>query len=150
MPIGSDSFWKRTHQHHLDLVLQENILTLALFPELFILLNTHWMNYESGSLMTVAKPGWKPYNTYFVIFKGRQGGYAKSRSITRLLTQNIFSFYIRNYHFWILDCMPNVAALKTFSTSDNNVFWVAVWSSYFLICVFLALRTGHPWNPFHL
>ena len=46
MPTGWGSFWKRIHQHHLDLVLQENILTLVSFPELFIPLNTHWMNFS--------------------------------------------------------------------------------------------------------
>ena len=69
MPIGWGSFWKRTHQHQLDLVLQENILTLVSFPELFILLNTHWMNYESGSLMIYAKQIWKPYKTYWDLGK---------------------------------------------------------------------------------
>ena len=71
MLTGWGSFWKRTHQHQLDLVLQENILMLALFPELFILSNTHWMNYESGSLMIYAKQIWKPYNTYWILRKGR-------------------------------------------------------------------------------
>ena len=43
-------------------------------------LNELW---ESGSLMTIAKQVWKPYNTYWDL--GKAGEQAKCLSITRLL-----------------------------------------------------------------
>ena len=84
--------------------------------------------------MILAKRIWKPYNTYWDL--GKAGEQAKCLSITRLLTQNIFSFYIFNNHFWILDSVPDMTTLITFSTSDNNVFGIAVWSSLlFGLCI---------------